>query len=340
MPRESHMIASTLNRTHRLALVAGFAFLIAFALPAARAGESAAADTLLTAPIPAVDGPKRTVAVAPFGVTSNFAAEYGFTDVGGGMAAMLATALVESQQFLVVERAQLSTVLAEQELGANAMTTPESAVQPGALLGAQLLIVGEVTEFSDADKGHGFGIGFSLGQKQLGLSPQSKTGTVGLDVRIIDTSNGRIVAAFQVREKMKSRAIAMNIGYKGRSAGISDFLRTPIGQAARSAINQVVQQFAAAAALQPWSGSVVDVEDRTLVINAGADSGVKAGDRFEIRRVSKLLTDPSSGRVLGRRTETMGFVTVETVGDTLAYARFSPESGLTPVRGDLVISGT
>ena len=334
------MIASTLNRTHRLALVAGLIFMAAIAQPAARADESAAADTLLTAPIPAVDGPKRTVAVAPFGVTSNFAAEYGFTDVGGGMAAMLATALVESSQFLVVERAQLSTVLAEQELGVNAMTTPESAVQPGSLLGAQLLIVGEVTEFSDADKGRGFGLGLSLGQKQLGLSPQSKTGTVGLDVRVIDTSSGRIVAVFQVREKLKSRAVAMNIGYKGRSAGISDFLRTPIGQAARSAINQVVQQFAVVAASQPWSGSVVDVEDQTLVINAGADSGVKVGDRFTIRRVAKVLTDPASGRVLGRRTEIMGFATVEEVGDALAYAQYSPAFGSTAARGDLVISGT
>ncbi|MGQ0384387.1 MAG: CsgG/HfaB family protein [Gammaproteobacteria bacterium] len=334
------MTASTLNRTRGLALLAGFILMAALALPAARAGESAAEETLLTAAIPAVDGPKRTVAVAPFGATSAFAAEYGFTDVGGGMAAMLATALVESRQFLVVERAQLSTVLAEQELGANAMTTPESGVQPGALLGAQLLIVGEVTEFSDADKGRGFGLGLNLSGKQLGLSPQSKTGTVGLDVRVIDTSNGRIVAAFQVREQMKSRSVAVNVGYKGRSAGISDFLRTPIGQAARSAINQVVQQFAAVAASQPWSGSVVEADRRTLVINAGADSGVKVGDRFTIRRVAKVLTDPSSGRVLGRRTEILGFATIEEVGDSLAYANFMPVFGSTATRGDLVISGT
>lgn len=334
------MTASTPNRTRQLARVAGLILMIAFALPAARGDEPAGTEILLTAPIPAVDGPKRTVAVAPFGVTSHFAAEYGFTDVGGGLAAMLATALLESGEFLVVERAQLSTVLAEQELGANAMTTPESAVGPGALLGAQLLIAGEVTEFSDADKGRGFGLGFSLGSKQLGLSPQSKTGTVGMDVRVIDTSSGRIVAAFQVRETLKSRAMAINVGYKGRSAGMSDFLRTPIGQAARSAINQVVQQFAAAAASQPWSGSVVDVEDQSVVINAGADSGVKVGDQFTIRRVSKLLTDPSSGRVLGRRTDILGFATVEQVGDALAYARFSPVFGSTAARGDLVISGT
>ena len=332
------MIASTANFARRLALVGAILFSSLLALPSARAAESAGSEVLLTAPIPAVDGPKRTVAVAPFGVTSNFAAEYGFTDVGGGLAAMLATALVESRQFLVVERSQLSTVLAEQELGANAMTTPQSAAQPGGLLGAQLLIVGEVTEFSDGDKGRGFGLGFSLGQKQLGLSPQSKTGTVGLDVRVVDTANGRIVAVFQVREQMKARSLAINVGYKGKSAGVTDFLRTPIGQAARSAINQVVQQFATAAAREPWSGSVVDVEDQTLVINAGADAGVTVGDRFEIRRVSKLLTDPSSGRVLGRRTETMGHVTVETVGDTLAYARYSPATSLVPVRGDLVIS--
>lgn len=334
------MFTSTIDRTRRFCRIAGLLFVLAGAPASALAADAAMTDTLLTGPIPAVDGPKRTVAVAPFGATSHFVAEFGLTDVGGGLAAMLTGALMESGQFLVVERSQLSTVLAEQELGANALATPESGVLPGRLLGAQLLIFGEVTEFSDADKGRGFGLGFSLGSKQLGLSPQSRSGTVAIDVRVVDTASGQLVAAFNVRESIKARSLAVNVGYEGHSAGMTDFLRTPIGQAARSAINQAVQQFAAAAARQPWSGSVVDVEAQSLVINAGANSGIKVGDRFEIRRVSKVLTDPTSGRVLARRPETMGHATVEQVGDTLAYARYSMATDMAPSRGDLVLAGT
>jgi curli biogenesis system outer membrane secretion channel CsgG len=318
--------------------VAGVVCMMTIVHATARAAAPAPAVTSQATSLPPVDGPRRTVAVAPFGATSHFQAELGFTDVGGGLAAMLTSALMEAKQFVVVERAQLSMVLAEQELGANQLANAESAVQPGALIGAQLLIVGEVSEFSDADKGRGFGLGLSVGGKQLGLSPQSKTGTVALDVRVIDTASAQVVATFRVRETVKARSIAMNVGYDGHSASISDFLRTPIGQAARAAIAQVVQQFAAAAARQPWRGSVVDVDSGMLVINAGADSGVQIGDQFEIHRVSKLLTDPVSGRVLERRTSIVGHAVVQQLGDALAYARYTADDGMAPVRGDMVVS--
>lgn len=324
----------------RLATVACCLSILTPTAQVAVAQEAAAETSILTAPLPPVDGPHRTVAVASFGGTSRFQVAYGLSNVGGGLAAMLTSALVESGQFVVVERTQLSSVLAEQEIGASGIAATESAVVPGRLLGAQLLIVGEVTEFSQSDKGKGLGIGLGSGAYRLGLSPQKQTGKIGLDVRVIDTASGRVISSFTVRQELKSRAMAVSLGYKNQDAGISSFMQEPIGEAARVAINEVVQRFAAAAATQPWQGSVVEVQDDTLVINAGGDAGIRVGDRFEIRKVAKVLTDPSSGRILGRNTVTTGQAVVEQVGDTVAVARYTSSAESIPARGDLLVSGT
>ena len=71
---------------------------------------------VLTGSVPEVTGPKRTVAVGKFDSIGAFNNKYGNWDIGGGLAAMMTTALVESGRFIVVERAQLQQVLAEQEM--------------------------------------------------------------------------------------------------------------------------------------------------------------------------------------------------------------------------------
>ena len=71
---------------------------------------------VLTGAVPEVTGPKRTVAVGKFDSIGAFNNKYGNWDIGGGLAAMMTTALVESGRFIVVERAQLQQVLAEQEM--------------------------------------------------------------------------------------------------------------------------------------------------------------------------------------------------------------------------------
>jgi curli biogenesis system outer membrane secretion channel CsgG len=278
------------------------------------------------------------VSVAPFGATSFFQSEFGQTDVGGGLAAMLTNALVESNAFIVVERAQLSGVLAEQELRGAGLTQGTDAPKPGALMGARLRIAGEVTEFSEADKGKGMGLGVSLGSSRLSLSPQKRMGTVAMDIRIIDTLSAQVIAAFHVKETIETKAHAVNLGHKGYSLGSENFDKTPVGQAARRAITSIVTRFAEIAMSQAWSGAVVDVEGDQIAINAGAVSGIKVGDRFEVQRVSKVLTDPTTGRVLGQRVYTVGEVIVSRVDSELSYGQFFPTADVAADRGDIVLA--
>ena len=72
--------------------------------------EEAEVVNVLTGPTPAVKGPKRTVAVGKFAATGAFTEKYGQWDIGGGLAAMLVTALLETDQFIVVERANINQI--------------------------------------------------------------------------------------------------------------------------------------------------------------------------------------------------------------------------------------
>lgn len=314
------------------------AFTVATPLGALAAPPAAGSTVVANAQLPPLSGPKHTVAVAPFGATSHFQAEFGQTDVGGGLAAMLTTALMETNAFIVVERAQLSGVLGEQELTNSGLTTGSGAPAPGALMSARLRIVGEVTEFAEAEKGKGFGLGFSFGDNRLGLSPQKRTGTVAIDVRVVDTLTSQVVAAFHVKESVESKSNSVNLGHGAVSLGSESFKKTPVGQAARQAISTIVERLAEVARTQPWTGSVVDVEGDQVAINAGAETGIKVGDRFEIRRVAKVLTDPVSGRVLGQREFKVGEMIVSSVGEELAYGQFVPQTDMAPGRGDVVLA--
>src|SRR5262249_50854411 len=69
-------------------------------------------------------------------------------DFGRGLTQMLTTELVDQKQFVVLERAQLDKLVAEQDLAASGRVNRETAVALGTTIGAQALISGDITEFS------------------------------------------------------------------------------------------------------------------------------------------------------------------------------------------------
>ncbi len=289
-------------------------------------------------PLAAIAGPKRSVAVGPFTAKSDFQLRYGSTDVGGGLAAMLSTSLVECGRFIVVERNQLSSVFSEQELAASGMVNAAGGATPAELIGAQYVILGHLTEFGEAERGGGFGIGIA-GSRSLGLGPRKQVGSVGIDVRVVDTTTGQAVTAFHVREEIVARAIKVDLEIEEMSLGGDKFKKTPLGQAVRAAIEQVVRRFAGEIAGAPWSGSVVDFSEGEVAINAGATAGVRVGDTFAVHRVSQVLTDPGTGQVLGARKQPIGSVVIESVDANVAFGGFMPAHNSAPQRGDVVTLG-
>jgi curli biogenesis system outer membrane secretion channel CsgG len=246
------------------------------------------------------------VAVAKFGTTDRFTSVYGGWNIGGGLAAQLVTELIKSRQVVVVERAILSKVLIEQELGEARLTTPLTKAPPGHLLGVDYLIVGEVTEFEQRQMGSG------LAAKILGLKVGGEitAALVGIDLRIVDTRTGEIIYSHYSRGRAWEKAAGAKFDYKVIDFGGDAFHKTPLGQATRKAIADAVQFICETIDKHTeeykWLGRVIDVEGNYIYFNAGSGAGLTVGDRFRISKVSKVLTDPETSQVLGLVEKNLG----------------------------------
>lgn len=313
-------------RASMRAVLAAFATLAAFA--------ATGADT-----VPA--GPKRTIVVDKFESTGTFSAAYGDWDVGGGLAAMLATALTQSGQFVVLERANMQRIVFEQELKANNVANPETGPQLGQVAAAQFIIIGAVTEFGMQDKGGGFSLGLGGGSKNpinTLLGTKHAEGAVAMDLRIVDTSTTQVVQTVKVKEPISTTSLNVSADYRQMTMGGDQFDNTPLGAASRAAIDKAVQEIIATAARQPWHALLVDINGKDAVINAGRTAGVKPGDRFNVERVTQRLTDPATGEVLTVRRAILGTLVVTGVEDKASFATYTASDPNVPARGDMVVA--
>src|SRR5512146_549243 len=113
----------------------------------------------------------------------------GWHGLGSGVADMLATALVKTGKFAVIERQELDKIVAEQKLGESGLVTPQTAPKVGQLLGAELFVVGAVTECGTKESNIGGGISV------FGGGLKTKKARCVVDIRLINTSTGEIIAS-------------------------------------------------------------------------------------------------------------------------------------------------
>jgi curli biogenesis system outer membrane secretion channel CsgG len=110
-----------------------------------------------------------------------------FVELGRGIGDVVTNELFELGRFRVVERQKLTSVLTEQDLGRTDRFDPGTVAEVGRLLGAELILVGAVSEFSldRASAGGGF-----LGTRG---GATITTARIGVDLRFVDASTGEIV---------------------------------------------------------------------------------------------------------------------------------------------------
>jgi curli biogenesis system outer membrane secretion channel CsgG len=311
-----------------------------FLFYAGPAASQEAGAHILSAAVQAIPGPRRSIAVGEIDAAGIVAPAGTSWSVGSGLSSMLLTALQESDRFVVVERGALTHVLNEQQMAANHVSAGTDAPQPGAIIPAQYLVVGAVTEFGTSDKGSGVSVGGVGGFLSGALSLSSSKGSVAIDLRIVDMRTSGQVAAFTVKKEISSTSVGITGGYKNISLGGNQFWSTPIGEATRAAINDAVSEIARAVASGSWEGAVVEANGEALYVNAGADIGLKNGDHLTVERISKTFTDPSTGQVLAQRKIVLGTVELTNVEAKLASGHYvATDQVNNPVRGDLVVAG-
>ncbi|MDH5639340.1 MAG: protease complex subunit PrcB family protein, partial [Nitrospinota bacterium] len=197
------------------------------------------------------NGPKARIAVTKF---VNKAAK-GSAEIGSGISDMLSTVLFHSNRFIVLDRQDLDAVITEQDFAASGRVSEKTAAVIGELEGADLLVMGAVTEFEPEYMGAG---GIALGVVTFGASlavamanDNSPVGAitykeshVAIDIKVVDAATGRIVYANSVEGRYKKWGGGVIGGVGGgwsrTGVGLGGFQNTGVEEAIRVCLDNAV----------------------------------------------------------------------------------------------------
>lgn len=318
----------------RFPLLAGFFIGCLLANPFTVYAQSQIAESVVKSSAGHFTGERKRIAVNKFDANGAYALNFMGMDIGGGVAAQLTTALIDTGRFVVFERAALGDIQREQQLGAQRALANSSTPKPSSLTDVQILVIGSVTEFEQASKGGGLNVGLNSPFGNLGLGGKTNEGHVGMDIRLINTANGQVVASKRVEAKVPSSQVTVGVVKEGMLFGGDSFNKTPLGLATRQAIEKAVSLIVGEMEAIPWSGRVADLMDDQVLVNAGKDANLQPGTILRVFSVLKEVTDPTTGAVLGVIEAPQGEIQIEQVQDQFSVARLL--SGSHPKRGDIL----
>jgi curli biogenesis system outer membrane secretion channel CsgG len=309
------------------------AFLLGAGCQTAGGPSPQASDARVGEPAPAFapySGVKKRIAVLTF---ENKVASRWYDqswNVEAGITEMLITELMQTNRFVVLERGSINQVIAEQDFGASGRVRAESAARVGEILGAQLLVKGAVTEFSEKESG-GMG-GIMIGG--IGIGGKSSTGHVALDMRMIDSVSGQILSSERAESKISQTGVG-GIAFLGPVAfGGAGYSKTSLGKATRDAVHKAVLAIVAKMETTPWEGRVVEVKGNQVYVNAGSDLNLSPGTSFSVFNRGEELIDPGTGESLGFVLTPAGSVRITSVMPKASVAEIV--SGGNFKRGDVL----
>ncbi len=299
--------------------------------------------------------PKKRIAVLNFDyatVQSDVSAIFGTRqDVGKGIADLLVDKLVTDGQYSLIERKAIDKIMAEQNFSNSDRADPNSAAKLGRVLGVDAIVIGSITQFGRDDKSTtvgGTAFGGIAGRYGLGgVGTRKAKAVVGISARLVSTDTGEILAVASGKGE-SDRSGTMLVGgggaYGGGGGGGLDmgsknFGDTILGEAVNKAVSDVAAHLEREAGRLPShvvtiAGVVADVSGDTLVLNVGSRAGVKVGDHYAVKRSTRSINDPVTGKVIRRIEDNVGSVTITEVDEASAVGKFA--GSMPPKVGDVV----
>ncbi len=169
--------------------------------------------------------------------------------LGTGMEDQLVTALEQTNAFIVIERAHLDAVIAEQDLANSDRFDKSTAPTIGKLEGLDFKVVGAVTEYEDSQSGGGVNIRSRKGHIGDVIAPALSAGLnqahIAIDLRLIDVRTGRIVSATSVEGSPRDLGGGISGGFSNVLIGLSGSYKTPREKAVRACMIKAVNWIAA-----------------------------------------------------------------------------------------------
>lgn len=258
---------------------------------------------------------------APVVAVSSFENRAGFEGqwkLGDGMADLLVSELVESRNFVVVEREHFAKITGELNRQRSELFRPEGKTPIGRMKNAQYLIRGVVNDFS-----HTGSSSFSLSfLRYIFLLGRSHTARVALTLTLVDVETGQILSSVQSTGIVRTSEAYAKASYQGISFGGDVFFETPLGRATALAIRGGVKQMTRDMPENRWRPMISCVRDGVIFVNGGKDRDFRVDTDYDVRGPAQPVTDPATGDVLtfvpGIKT---GTVRIMKVDDKICYAK-------------------
>lgn len=217
---------------------------------------------------------KRKVAIARFSNETQYGRSFlidsNADPVGKQAVDILSKKLLQTNRFILLERADLNKINAE-----LAMANHEALKNS-----ADYLIVGSVTEFGRRTEGE-VGV-FSRTKKQTAFAK--------VTIRLVDVKSGQIIYAEEGSgEAFSEVGTVMGVGSR------ADYDSTLNDRALDAAISNLASNVIENLLKNPWRAYVLSYEDGNYIISGGPSQGLKVGDLFDVFQQGKTVKNPQTG---------------------------------------------
>ena len=224
---------------------------------------------------------------------------------------MVATALVKTNKFNVVERDRIDAIVAEQSGIAQGSSQTNFNFQGADSV--DYVLLGSITEYGFRDTGAGVGM----------LSAVSSTARMAVDVRVLDVSTGTIGFADTISAEIRTSGGVAVSGFSTASdSSEGEVLGQVMRKTAQGVVNLIVSNI--------FPIRIVRVtQDGTAMLNYG-NSVLAVGDLLNIYRLGEEFIDPDTGEVLGRDEQLVGSIQVTEANDRFSKAIATAEGQTIP----------
>ena len=202
---------------------------------------------------------------------------------------ILSSKLAQSGKFILLEREDLDVLVAEAGSNMNK-------------IGADYIILGSITQYGRKNEGH----------EQVFSSTKTQTVEAGVSVRLVEAATGLIIYSDEAKgyaETTSKQTLGIG-GSAGFDATLSD-------KAISAALSQLVENIINKCMDKPWRSYLLAEDAGSYIISGGAAQGLSVGDKFNVYRKGRKVTNPQTGIEIELPGTLVGVVTVQTmIGDT------------------------
>lgn len=246
-----------------------------------------------------------------------------------GLTELLTSELMQTNRFVILERASLADVQSEQARAGDPSFWKEGGVPPRFIPGRMLLSIRAVNLGGEQDAlvgtiGEAGGAGFRV-----------KRARVMLEVKLIDVSTAQVVQSRVVEAGATGGDLAAGVGTGKTLIGTAMFNSSAVGKAAKEAIKKSVKVIMDYFSNGRWETRVAGVTEAGKVyVASGSTDGVTVGLALNLFRPGEAIIDPTTGVQLDVALRQIGQLRIEEVFEN--YSVGAAVSDTTPQRGDIL----